>query len=370
VEAPALSEEAAAWAEWNATVAVILEALESEEAPVTWEGAGQRAESIVAAAIASGHIAEDVERDALVQDAVAEYVGIGPLGDLLADDEVDRIVVTGPELIRVWRAGEAESYGRVFAGHHSLDRAIDRLAAEAGVDPDAADAVVDGTLAGGSAFHAVRAPLSSNGATLVIRRPQRVARVLADIADGAAVAAIRAAVQDGRNVLVLGRPGTGRTAALSALTTLADPDERLVVVESGHQLLAPQADVVRLARDADGHDGSCWDEVLRLSPDRIVVDDVDATNVLEYVSVALTAGVPVWASARGADAARALDGLAAALELSSQAALGERSADLIARAVGVVIVLDDAGRGAPRVTRVAEVTVGESGLSLRAPTKR
>ncbi|MFT7582419.1 MAG: pilus assembly protein CpaF [Myxococcota bacterium] len=377
-----LSEDQEAWDAWNGTVAQLVEmseqAIEGKAtlATLPWEQAQAVVNKMVDQAVKRGDIEADVEREALTQDVVTELVGLGPLADLLADDEVERIAVDGPRMIQVWRGAGREAYGRVFSSDLSLERVIDRLAAEVGYSNGTGHVVIEGTLSTGASVFAVRLPVATEGSCLVIRRARTSPSAPDTLASSGVwtkgqLKAIAAAVQAKRNILVSGVPGSGRTQVLSGILSLADADERLCIVEDGHQITTWQTDIVRLSRHGggDGHD-SIYGKIPRLMPHRIAIDDIDASNVVDVVSLALSGGIPWVASARFSDPDTVLNRLALQLELSASVALGERALKMWAEAVDLIVCLDPAS-DTPRVVRVVEVESDDaSGYTLKVLAKR
>ena len=360
-----------AWAEWNATVAVVLEGIEAGSGgrPLTWEGAAQIADGVVAEAVEAGRIAADVEREALVADAVTEAVGLGPLADLLADEDVTRIAVDGPDVLRVWRGGDGvEPSGRIFSSHESYERVLHRLLADAGLPEGPLAPVTEATLPSGASLTVVAAPIATDGALLVIRRPSRYRPSLADLVASGALTEVMAegltnAVAAGKNIVVAGPPGSGRTTVLAALSGLAPPDERLVVVGDGHQIVAAQTDIARVARRSTVNDDSAlYGSVTRLRPDRVVIDDIDADNIVAVMSLALSGGAPVLMAARDGDPDRLLRRLALQLDLAT-GGTGDRGQFIIGEAIDVVVCLGHRTDGELSVVQLVAVTSDKEGFS-------
>ncbi|TNF32858.1 MAG: CpaF family protein, partial [Deltaproteobacteria bacterium] len=366
-----------AWAEWNATVAVVLEGIEaaSNGRELTWEEANRIAEAFVAKAVDAGRIAEDVERDALVADAVTEAVGLGPLADLLADDEVSRIAVDGPDVLRVWRgAGPAEPSGRVFSSHTSYERVLRRLLTDAGVPEGPLGPVVEATLPTGASLTVVSAPIATDGALLMLRRPSRLRPSLADLVAAGGLnetmaKGIEAAVAEGKNIVIAGPPGSGRTTLLNAIVGLAGSDERLVVVGDGHEIVAPQPDLARVARRSTANDHvALYGSVTRLRPDRVVVDDIDADNIIAVMSLALSGGAPLLVAARDGDPDRLLRRLAMQIDLAN-GGQGDRGRFIVGEAFDLVVCLARTGTGDVMVSQLVAVAGGKDGFSHRVVAK-
>jgi len=300
---------------------------------------------------------------------VTEAVGLGPLADLLADEDVTRIAVDGPDVLRVWRGGDAvEPSGRIFSSHVSYERVLRRLLTDAGIPDGPLSPVTEATLPTGDSLTVVAAPIATDGALLVIRRPSRYRPSLADLVASGALTEVMAegltnAVAEGKNIVVAGPPGSGRTTLLAALIGLAAPDERLVVVGDGHQIAAPQTDIARVARRSTVNDDSAlYGSVTRLRPDRVIIDDVDADNIVAVMSLALSGGAPVLMAGRDGDPDRLLRRLALQLDLAT-GGNGDRGRFIIGEAVDVVACLGPRTEGDIAVVQLVAVTSDKDGFS-------
>jgi len=373
-EAADLEGELDAWTEWNATVAVMLEAIDAQGgAGLDWEGAQSVAQEVLHDAIAAGTISPEVEREALIQDVVSELVGLGPLGDLLADEEVDRIVIDGPDVIRVWRAGVIEPYGRVFASVRSLEGVAARLAYEGGLESNGQGAIVEVALPAGAAAKILRGPVAVGGPYILVQRARPFAATLAELlAEGALTDAMRRAIEagiaDGKTVVVAGPAGSGRTTMLSTLVGLIGADERLAIIADGLEIAPPQADVVRLNRAAVSED--IFARAARLGATRVVVDEIDSGNALSVMSLLLSGGLPALAAAREPSPERLLERLALQLSLSARADLGDRARAIVGECVDLVISLEPRRSGGPRVAHVVEVQGTRDGFELKVVAGR
>src|SRR5215212_868861 len=66
----------------------------------------------------------DAEREALVERVIVLATGLGPLEPLLADPEVDEVMVNGPGAVYVERRGRLERGGVAFGSEADLLHAI------------------------------------------------------------------------------------------------------------------------------------------------------------------------------------------------------------------------------------------------------
>ena len=207
---------------------------------------------------------------------------------------------------------------------------------------------------------------------MVVVRRARAAAVTPDAlaASGCitekALAYLRDAIDNRKNVVVAGRPRSGRTTVLNALVQLVPTFERIVIVESSRELSPLTTNVVRLNRegvDAAGVDLS--DLVPRLGGGRVVFDEVSAEDIYPYVSLALGGHDGLLATMTSASAYRLLARTALTLELFAGARLDDRARAMVGEAIDVVVVVEAVPGGA-RVVEVVEVEASATqGYSTR-----
>ena len=111
---------------------------------------------------------EPATRERLAELILREAVGLGPLEEVLADPQVEEVMVNGPDCVYVERATHRAGGCalRLPAGVAGRDRA--HPGAKQGVDE--LSPMVDARLADGSRVNVVIPPLAVDGASLSIRR--------------------------------------------------------------------------------------------------------------------------------------------------------------------------------------------------------
>lgn len=328
---------------------------------------GARAEPtaahVAAALRAEERMLGDAEVLSLADEVRADLVGAGPLEPLLRDPDVTDVLVNGPG--EVWvDTGAGLRLTRVrFPDEPSVRRLAQRLAAAAGRRLDDTAPCADARLPGGIRLHAVLPPIAPGGTTMSLRLPRRRAFTLDELVGAGAVppegAALLAALVASRAAfLVTGGTGTGKTTILSALLSLADPGERLILVEDSAELRPAHPHVVRLETrppNVEGAGGVTLHDLvrqaLRMRPDRLVVGEVRGAEVVDLLgalntgheggSGTLHANAPVDVPAR-------LEALACAAGLTREAVHSQ-----LAAALDVVIhLVRDASGGRRRVAQV------------------
>ena len=189
----------------------------------------------------AGHPVGDATVLAVHETLRRDVVGAGPLEPLLRLPGVTDVLVNGPDEVYVDRGEGLERTDLRFRDDDAVRRLAQRLAASGGRRLDDAAPYVDVRLADGSRFHAVLAPLARPGTVVSLRVPSSRVLSLADLVELRTVtdegARLLAAVVRRRLAfLVSGGTGAGKTTLLASLLSLADPAERLVVVEDSSEL--------------------------------------------------------------------------------------------------------------------------------------
>ena len=229
----------------------------------------------------------------IIDEAIAQVLGLGRLEPLLEDDEISDIHIRGN--FPVWvktRNGERREHPPIVQTDAELVDLIRRIASRMGHREqrfDPAHPELNLQLPDGSRLFA--AMEISSHPTLVIRRhrfefsaiPQLVERQMMEPEVGSFLAA---AVRSRKNIIVAGGTGSGKTTLLRALINEIGPLERIVTIEDAYELgidhfqcAHPDHDALQ-ARTAniEGHGEITMADLtrmaLRMDPDRVVVGEV------------------------------------------------------------------------------------------------
>jgi pilus assembly protein CpaF len=306
------------------------------------------------------------ERDALVAGILRDTVGLGPLEGLLADPEVEEVMVNGADRVYVERRGRIERVDVRFADEEALRNTIERIIAPLGRRVDELSPMVDARLADGSRVNVVIPPLAVDGPALSIRRfgarrpgPQEL--VASGTLTEVQLGHLKEAVSTRRSVVVSGGTGTGKTTLLNALSSFIAPGERVVTVEDAAELRLQQPHVVRLESRPPGVEGrgevtirDLLRNALRMRPDRIVIGEVRGAEALDLLT-ALNTGHDGALSTVHASSAR--DAVARLETLALMAGIGlphEAIADQVRRGIDLIVHLERAADGSRRVAEILE----------------
>jgi pilus assembly protein CpaF len=279
---------------------------------------GEISQAAVAAAVRAeaGGVASDLDVLAALRVLRQEFVGAGPLDELLRDPRTTDVLVCGPTAVWVDRGSGLERSDVRFPDEAAVRRLAQRLAIAAGRRLDDASPYVDGWVADvGVRLHAVLPPVAADGTCLSLRVLRPAAHDLSALrrlgtVDATGEALLRAVLAARLAFLVAGGTGTGKTTILAALLSEIDPRERILCVEDAEELRPRHPHVVRLvARPAniEGAGGVTLRDLVRqalqMRPDRLVVGEVRGAEVCDLLS-ALNTGHDGGAGTVHANSAR------------------------------------------------------------------
>lgn len=338
------------------------------------DSGGEPTTGRVAAALrAEERLLGDREVLTLADELHAEFVGAGPLEPLLRSPDVTDVLVNGPDEVWVDAGSGLVRTALRFPDEPSLRRLAQRLTAAAGRRLDDAAPYADARLPGGVRLHAVLPPVAATGTCLSLRLPRRRAFTLdeliaADTVPPEGADLLAALIKSRAAFLITGGTGTGKTTLLSSLLSLADPAERLLLVEDSAELKPSHPHVVRLeARppNMEGAGGVTLNDLvrqaLRMRPDRLVVGEVRGSEVvvlLQALNTGHEGGCGTLHANTAADVPARLEALACAAGLTREAVHSQ-----LAAALDIVVHLArDPGGGRRRVAEICVLRRASDGL--------
>src|ERR1700674_4314322 len=164
-----------------------------------------------------------VEKDRVIDEILDEVFGLGPLEPLLQDNTISDILVTGPKLVYVERAGKLYRTPVEFKDNAHLLRIIEKVVSRVGRRVDESSPMVDARLPDGSRVNAAIPPVAIDGPLLSIQRFGRDPLRPADLVKNLTLTAgmlelLKGCVRARLNILICGGTGAGKTTLLNALS--------------------------------------------------------------------------------------------------------------------------------------------------------
>jgi len=316
-----------------------------------------------------GVIGPDLDRRFLLQAAVSETVGLGPLDRVLNNRAARELVVEGPSRILADLGGGLAPVSSFFSSPRAVQAVLQRLFARGGrlLGPGPIEEV---QLPDGSQVQVLLPPLSPSGPLLSVRCPVR-APISPDslVTEGTLsidmLALMRSAMHRRVNVLVVGPTGAGVSTLVSALASLCQDHERIVTLQESPSLAIRHPNVLPLSLPGAGERRLA--QVLRhagkLRADRIVLDDVRTDDALTVLTAA-AASRGFLAGMHAASPTGALEQLELFAQLATSGSRASLAA-LIGHAFSLIIHISSDGSGARRVQSISEIRgTGDSTLEL------
>ena len=322
-------------------------------------------------------------RRAQISDLILrDTVGLGPLEELLADPEVEEVMVNGHKAVYVERRGRIERTKIRFGSDQELRDAIERILAPVGRRVDELSPMADARLADGSRVNVVIPPLAVDGPALSVRR-FTAARPDPDelVASGTLTADLRdllaEAVRTRRSILVCGGTGSGKTTLLNALSTWIEPADRVVTIEDAAELRLRQPHVVRLESRAASVEGrgeitirDLLRNALRMRPDRIVIGEVRGAEALDLLTALNTGHGGALSTVHANSAEDALRRIETLALMADVALPHDAIREQLARGIDLVVHMSRGADGSRLLTELSEVVRAAGGVGVRDRWRR
>lgn len=309
----------------------------------------------------------EATREDIVERILREASGLGPLEALLEDSSVEEVMVNGPDLVYVERAGRIEPAGIRFEDEEQLRNTIERILAPLGRRVDELSPMADARLPDGSRVNVVIPPLVVDGPSVSIRRFPGERPTVHDLVQWGSLTAEQAGrlgeeVAARRSILISGGTGSGKTTLLNALSGFIDAGERIVTIEDAAELCLAQPHVVRLEARPPSIEGrgevtirDLLKNALRMRPDRILIGEVRGPEALDLLTALNTGHDGALSTVHASSAS---DALARIEVLSLMADIGlplNVIGEQLRRGIDLVVHISRTADGGRRVTEIEEV---------------
>lgn len=229
----------------------------------------------------------------------ADAIGnlLSPIKNLLDDPSVSEIMINGPHEIFIEQKGLVYKAPNKFSDEEALMASMRAIAQSVGRVIDSDNPRLDARLPDGSRIAVVIPPMAKNGTTVAIRKFSEEKLGLKDLINFGSLSPDGARFLDccmylGRNTLVSGGTGSGKTTMLNVLGTRMPKTQRLLIIEDSAELQIKAEHVVQFeTRKANPERGikevsirDLVESALRLRPDRIIVGEVRGQEALDLLN--------------------------------------------------------------------------------------
>ena len=314
------------------------------------------------------HAAGRVHDPAGVAEEVAKLAtDLGPLHELLVDDDVVELEITPDGRILADRDGRLEPVGDPIGDPAVVSRIVRQLGVLGGADPRPEAPLVDVRLADGARVVAAMSPLSFRGPTLSLRKTSRDFFTLEKLLEyntvsPAMMTFIDYCVRYRRNILLSIGHGVTATATLNALVAQMPTDDRVVTIEAGVELhLDGSRNLTALEPSAITPVEALLRHAVRMQADRAIVGGMTRASVFDVVrtvSGPLEGSVVAYPSPSPLEAVRRL----ADEDLAGHFESPARARAAVAAAFPVVLQEKKFLDNSRRIVAISEILVEEDEL--------
>lgn len=231
----------------------------------------------------------------LIDDVIDQALGLGPLEDLLEDEEITEIMVNNFDKIYVERKGKLTLSDSQFLDNQQVVEVIRRIIAPIGRRIDETNPMVDARLQDGSRVNAIIPPLAISGPSITIRKFASDPFEIQDLIHfGSLTQAMSTflgvCVEQRKNIVISGGTGSGKTTLLGVIARYIPDGDRIITIEDAAELKLPQDHVVSLESkpaNLEGHGAIPIQKLvinsLRMRPDRIIVGECRGSEALDML---------------------------------------------------------------------------------------
>lgn len=309
----------------------------------------------------------------IFNDAIRNF--LGPINELLEDESITEIMINGAKDIFIEQDGSIKKTSKSFRDEEDLLSALRAIAQSVGKSINESNPRLDAYLNDGSRLCAVISPLSKNGTTVAIRKFSKSKLTLKDLIHSASISKDGARFLDicvflGKNLIVSGGTGSGKTTILNVLGARIPRNERIITIEDSLELQIKHEHIVNfVSRKEDQQkqrsEVSMRDLVhsaMRLRPDRIIVGEVRSDEALDLVQVMNTGHGGTMGTIHANNPSDACIRLELLCMLSPVQIPYELLKKMIASALQIVVQCHRYSDGKRRVSHISEVTgIDENG---------
>ncbi|MDD5246458.1 MAG: CpaF family protein [Candidatus Omnitrophica bacterium] len=235
------------------------------------------------------------ERNALMNELTVDFIGFGPIEDLLKDPEVTEIMINGPKKIYMEKGGKKILTKISFDDEDQLRHLIYKFLMPTRRHVDEYLPFTDVSLPDGSRVNIIIPPLSIDGSTVTIRKFLSLIKTMDDLLkmgtlDKRMADFLIACVKAKANMIIGGATGSGKTTTLGVLSTYINNDERIITIEDTPELHLFQEHVVRLETRQANIEGKgevttreLFKNSLRMRPQRIILGEIRSGEALDML---------------------------------------------------------------------------------------
>jgi len=319
----------------------------------------------------SSELPEDIrvsEIRIVIESAVSRAADkYGILSDLLTDDEINEIMVNGPQNIFAEKNRKVIGIDDAFTSEDELEDVIRMFASDVHREINEANPIVDARLPSGFRVNGVLKSVALNGPILTIRKFSEEEIRMSDLISTGSITPecaefLSALVKSGYNIFISGGTSSGKTTFLNALAAAIGKDERVIIIEDSAELrighLRNNVHMECRSANSIGKGEVTMTQLIRTSlrmrPDRIIVGEVRGAEVVDMIQAMNTGHEGSMSTGHGNSIRGMLNRLETMYMMDSSVPVYSVRSQ-IANAIDVFVHLRRDSKGRRGVVEVAEL---------------
>lgn len=229
----------------------------------------------------------------------AEYFALGPLENILIDEQITEIIVNGPNDLWYEKGGKLIKHSDHFYSSQTFTNCIERICLEMGKQITQEFPVIDGH------FRDFRISIISHELTFnhyhfTLRRHPKNPWTFSKLeeknwANKEQIQLLSQILHDHSSFIVVGGTGSGKTSLLNSFLQLLPENERAIIIEDTKEIQLPNSASMRLMtrQDAQGllpeiDQTQLLKRALRLRPDRIIMGEIRGNEAKDFLQAMAT----------------------------------------------------------------------------------
>jgi len=296
-----------------------------------------------------------------------------PIWHLLKDEKISEVMINSYNEIWVEISGKVHKTEARFADQDALIAAVTNIAQSVNRRIDEENPRLDARLPNGYRIHAVIPPCSRKGVTVAIRKFSTHQFTFQDYIrfgtlTGTVAQFLKVCSHLGKNILVSGGTGSGKTSLLGAMCSYIPKGQRIIVIEDASELRVEYEHVVffetKMADTEGKGEVSIRDLLkssLRLRPDRIIVGEVRGAEALELINAMNTGHKGCLGTIHANSCHDAIIRLEALAQGADSKLSDKALQHQLSSAIDLVLQVSRYPDGSRKLAQIAEVTGIEKG---------
>ncbi len=314
-----------------------------------------------------------LDKSEISQRVLAEAIGLGPLEQLIAQDDISEIMVNSAEEIFYEKGGRLSKSDITFSDDRAVIYAIERIVAPLGRRIDESSPMVDARLRDGSRVNAIIPPLALKGPCITIRKFMKDKLEASHLvgfgtATNAMMNFLEMAVTHKQNIVISGGTGSGKTTLLNVMSNFIPESERIVTVEDSAELKLYQPNLVALEARPENQEGKGSVSIrelvkncLRMRPDRIVVGECRGGEALDMLQAMNTGHDGSLTTAHANTVHDCVSRIEVMVMMSGMDLPSIAIREQISSAVGLIVQQTRFSCGSRKITSISEVSGVDAG---------